>query len=300
MTDTTSLRRSLLALAMLAVLLLSTGAAWLLTRAAGTRANAGAEIVKAIRGKGLASYWGTAQRTEWMLVYANENVIGWRVEQQRPDEEGYAGGEVEVAVQGGQVAAQAMSNWHLGDDVRTGSYLSNMASVNGKRITQIRLGEGKVMVRQQPATGTAQAASAEPANYLPEGTMMLAALLVAQRGLDAQFATIDDSQPFQGGEVRFMAARMRYQGKLRQKDGSEVYEVLLAYADSSQKLRLTADGRIAAIVGEGELVLASTEEEVTKHFGKLPGQLLHGRTTAPAATPAAAPASWVEQLFSWL
>ena len=295
MTDKTSLRRSLLALTMLVVLLLSTGAAWLLTRSAGTRANAAAEIIQAIRDKGLASYWGGDERTEWMLVYANEKVIGWRVQQQRRAEEGYTGGEVQVAVQGGHVAAQAMSNWQLSDDARTGTYLSNLASVNGKRITQIRLAEGRVTVRQQPPGGPGQVVSAAPTNYLPEGTMMLAALLVAQRGADAQFAQIDDSQPSQGGEVRFMPVRMRYQGKLTQKDGSEVYEVLVSYADSSQKLRLNADGRIAAIVGEGEVVLASTEEEVTKHFGKVPGQLLQGRTTAPAATPV----SWVEQLFSW-
>jgi hypothetical protein len=235
-----------------------------------------------------------------MLVYEDQKVIGWRVQQQRSAEEGYAGGEIEVAVEGGRVAGQAMSNWQLTDDAHTGSYISNLASANGKRVTQIRLGEGKVMVRQQPATGKTQAVSAAPANYLPEGTMMLAALLVAQRNADAQFAQIDDAQPNQGSEVRFVPVRMRYQGKLKQKDGSEVYEVLLTYADTSQKLRLSADGRIAAIVGDKDLVLASTEEEVTKHFGQVPGQLLRWRTTAPATTPAATPASWVEELFSGL
>jgi hypothetical protein len=300
MTDQTSLRRSLLALAMLAVLLLSTGAAWLLAHSSGLRVHAAAEIVQAIHDKGLASYWGHEERTEWMLVYANEKLIGWRVLQQRPAEEGYAGGEIEVAVQAGHVAAQAMGNWQLSLDAHAGNYLANMAGVNGKRTTQIRLGEGKVAIRQQTPTGAAQAVSPAPDNYLPEGTMMLAALLVAQRGADAQFVQIDDAQPNQGGEVRFVPARMRYQGKLKQKDGGEVYEVLLTYADTSQKLHLTADGRIASITGENEVVQASTEEEVAKHFGQVPGQLPHWRTTAPASTPSAVPASWVEELFGWL
>lgn len=290
---------------MLAVLLLSTGGAWLLTRGAGVRVKAGEEILQAIRDKGLASYWGREERTEWMLVYTDQKVVGWRVDELRPVEGGYDGGEIEVAVQGGHVAGQAMSNWQLSDDAHTGSYISNLASANGKRITQIRLGEGKVATRQQPATGAAQAVSAAPANYLPEGTMMLGALLVAQRGADAQFVQIDDAQPNQGSEVRFVPVRMRYQGKLMQKDGSEVYEIVLTRPGASQKLRLSADGRIATIVSEGEMVEASTEEEVAKHFGQVPGQLLHGQllhgqTTAPATTPAATPTSWVSQLFSWL
>jgi hypothetical protein len=142
-----------------------------------------------------------------------------------------------------------------------------------------------------------QAVSPAPDNYLPEGTTMLAALLVAQRGADAQFALIDDAQPSLGSVVRFGSFRMHYQGKLSQKDGSEVYEVLLTYADSTQKLRLGADGRIAAIVGDGEVVLAASEEEVAKHFGNVPGQLLQWRTTAPAATPAESLSGWIEQLF---
>ncbi len=298
MTDNIALRRSLLALAMLGVLLLATGTAWLLTRSAGTRVNAAAQIVQAIRDKHLASYWGADERTQWMLMYANQKVMGWRVLQQRPAEEGFAGGEIEVVVQGGHVAAQAKSYWKLSDDARTGNYLSTLAAGGGKRITQILLGEGKVTVVQQAGMGPLKAVSPAPANYLPEGTMMLAALLVAQRGADAQFVQIDDAQPNLGSEVRFSPIRMRYQGKLSQKDGSEVYEVLKTYADRpSEKLRLGADGRIAAIVSDGELDLAASEEEVTKHFGTVPGQLLQPRTTAPAATPAESLSGWIEQLF---
>ena len=121
-TDTQSTRRkrSLLAVVMLALLLVSVMVAWALGAFAQRRVGAAVEILAAIRRDGLAKHWPERLRVDWYLTYVGDEdePSGWGAMVRGRGQQGeFAGMMMYVFGQ-----EYRLEKWILSSDARSGEY----------------------------------------------------------------------------------------------------------------------------------------------------------------------------------
>ena len=283
-----NLRRGVLALAMLAVLLGSVGAAWWYTSTVQRRNSAGARIVSRIRGDKLPGLWGEAVKTTWYLVNIEGGVRGWQADVRgRSGKEFFAG----LSVLAGAKGEAMTERWLLSDDATWGRYISDETAASiasGNFDTEIRLEDDTVTVVQNRLQGLT-ARSPAPENYLPKGTSELAVGLVAQERADAQFKMVFNERPNVGGVVHFGTVRMTYRGHVRAQDGRQTSRVRVDFSDRPywREYLLAEDGQIVEISDPEKSWMPASQEEVQKHFPNGPAILRRQmpRAMIPRITP---------------
>ena len=273
-------KRSLLAVVMLVVLLVSVGVAWVLGELADRRVKSAVATLAAVRRDGLAKHWPERLRLDWDLSYAGDEAdpSGWRAAiRGRGDQGEFAGMVVHVSGQEYQ-----LETWVLNADATSGYYDALRGVGWPLPDTSIKLDDGVVTVaphggKRFPGRGQA------PDNYLPEGTLELAVALVAAWRGNAQFALVFNERSNVGGRVEFGTVRMRYVGKGPTRQGKETRRVRVGFGgrrQGEQEYQVGPDGEVLARSVLGRRFVAVGEEELRGRFPEAPnivGQLLPER-----------------------
>ncbi len=191
-------RQSLLSIAMLGVLLLSIGAAWMIISSHRARwrqsAERGAELMADLRSKGLAEYWTDQTVSDWYLYRdAQDRPAGWRYTKRSPTTEGYGGRTVHWPTK----TSRYTELWRLDARATTGTYLSEVTDMP---TTEIVLSPQGLTV----AVGQTKIFDATPpANYVPEGIMELVAFLALDGEEDITGSTVLNGDAFDGDKIRY-------------------------------------------------------------------------------------------------
>ena len=174
-------RKSVLAVSMLVVLLLITGAAWLLSRTAG----------------------GPRPGEQWYLLEEGNVPIGWRVVARTEDKDGPHGYDVIGRPRTeGRETLMHWSRWRLNARAKQGVYFSFIPLGQGPegqivyQQTDIKYGAGRVIITQTTPTPVGprglQRVVDVDAKYLPEGTLWPAIAEAAKKGEKAAHKMVQD------------------------------------------------------------------------------------------------------------
>ena len=295
--QSTRRKRSLLAVVVLAVLVVSVAVAWVLGALADRRVKSAVAILAAVRRDGLAKHWPERPRLDWYLSHAGDEAepSGWRavirgrVDNGREDNGLFAGMIVHVSGREYQV-----EEWVLNADATSGKYAAHMGVGRPLPDTSITLekredGEKredreKMDVTVTPYGGKRLPGRGEaPKNYLPEGTLELAVALVAAGRGNAQFALVFNGSPNVGGRIEFGTVRMRYAGKGPTRQGKETRRVRVGFGGRRQdehEYEVGPDGEVLAWSEPGRRFVAVGEEELRGRFPNalsIVGRLLPNR-----------------------
>ena len=267
-----NVRRGLLAGLMLVVLVASVGIAWMLERRSDKKTEAGAQIIRQVREKGLGNYWSDKLQIDWFLVQAYGETIGWKASAKGKIANGnFVGVDIEIVPN----RSHSHEIWTLNPDATIGNY--HAEDSNGYK-TDISLKDGLVKVRRHAGgAGTPVAHSKAPENYLPEGTLQLAVQGVAKARANAQFAMVFNEQAIADDVVEFGTLRMKYVGKKKNSQGKDVNRVTMSKARMGRKHKIVYDldekGKILVIYGEKMQWTSAKKQDVQKAFANAP-QLL--------------------------
>ena len=202
-------RQGLLTAVMFVLLLLSVGAAWLLTRGRGSPTRAAMNVLEQIRADGLGAHW-EGQTVRWYVIRANGKPVGWRLLLRAGrDDGGFEGLEFIVA---GNAPRRSVNWWHwsLNADATKGVYVAQALSRRNFGKTIVKLGNGRIVIQQELKSGLFTSAASVPPTYLPPGLMRLAYSLVARNKSQATFKTTIDSRRPSGTKPDFAFANIRY------------------------------------------------------------------------------------------
>ncbi len=174
-------RRVVLSITMLVILLLLTGAAWLITR---TRS-------------------GSRPGEQWYLVLSgSEESLGWKAAARSSTQQGSNGYDVLNPVRGDGSEGIEWSQWRLNKDATQGLYFSYVPK--GKlrnaqvvyQVTTVSYQGDRVLVTQRKPVGgvvlKSERAFLVDENYLPEGTLQPAIVRVARSGKAEQRTKVAD------------------------------------------------------------------------------------------------------------
>ncbi len=269
-------RRGLLAVLMLVVLAGSVGIAWVLERQSDKKTDAGAEIIRQIREKGLGNYWSDGLQADWFLVQAYGETIGWKASAWGAFVKGnFVGVTIEVIPN----RSRSHEIWMLNPEATIGTYHAEILLTDGSGFkTDISLKDGLVKVRQHAGgSSTPVANSKAPENYLPEGTLHLAVQRVAKTRANAQFAMVFNEQASIDDVVEFGTLRMEHIGKKKNSQGKDVSRVQMSRG-LGKKSRIVYDldekGKILVIYGEKMQWTSANRQDVQKAFPNAP-KLMH-------------------------
>jgi hypothetical protein len=275
-TKSETARRGLLAVLMLVVLVGSVGIAWMLERRSDKKTEAGAQIIRHIREKGLGNYWSDKLQIDWFLVQAYGETIGWKASARGKIPNGkFVGVNMEVLPK----RSRSHEIWTLNPDATIGTYHAEVnVTDSGWFKTDISLKDGMVKMRQHAGgSSTPIAHSQAPENYLPEGTLYLAVQRVAKARANAQFAMVFNEQANTGNVVEFGTLRLEYVGKKKTSQGKDVHRVKMSEVRMGKKHKMVYDldekGKILVIYGEKTQWTSADKQEVQKAFPNAP-QLL--------------------------
>ena len=181
--DGDSRRRVTMLTAVMSLLLLGSGVlAWYLAARRRALKNQGVAVIKEIRTRGLAHYWGDTPFIRGFLVTdADGNELGWELRVRRPRESGYVG--LHVTRLGGHGYQE---DWAALADTSRVDYrgTSSKGGITRSLVT-ISLEDNIVTVRQgQKRTGPTGQATV-PANYVLECILPLVIRQVAAGGKPA-------------------------------------------------------------------------------------------------------------------
>ncbi len=272
-----TLRQSVLAIVMLAILLAATGWAWLMVRSGQRRQDVGAQIVQSIHTQKLSHWYPEKAQVQWLLASQGGKIVGWQAIVRSSADGKHEGLRIESDGPTPPATKEGfIEKWSLDDTATTGQYESKFIApgVSNAGAT-IQLENGKVRMTQLfPHLMVADQASGDaPANYLPEGTTDLALRLVAQQQADGLFARISDTHPNEGKRIDFLTARIRYAGK-GTGDSSALNKVILAAGGEEETYWLTAEGEIKRIdTHSGPSWTQATEQQVAEHYPSAPAQV---------------------------
>jgi len=199
-------REGLVAVVMFAALLGAVGAAaWLVRERTIIPAQRGREILSEIRRNGLGHYWRAAAFSGYYVGRDMQGRnIGWmRVERRR----------FVAKFAGASFASQSTKQkteekWQLDDKLTSGWYEGDKFAMTGSVKTTITLEDGRVSVTQIKGSAAQSAEAALPDDYLPEGTLELAARLVAESGQRTSFEVIFNDIAIMDGKVNFTRVSM--------------------------------------------------------------------------------------------
>ncbi|MGA2265083.1 MAG: hypothetical protein ABSH10_01465 [Phycisphaerae bacterium] len=200
-------RPLILTAVLLAILGASVLAAWSLVWQRHIPADRGEDILRRIRAKTLPSYWGSKESIRWYLIQdASNRPVGYMVIVRKPIGQGYSGATLRRL--GGE---QQGESWALNAAATKGSYAATLGG-RGLPDTQIVLSNGLVTVTRQRAGSQAQATTAAPANYIPEGLRDLVAAEVAKSGTTARFCFTLNPESLLENRVHFTSITMTPHG----------------------------------------------------------------------------------------
>ncbi len=268
-------RRGLLAVLMLVVLTGSVGIAWMLERRSDRKIEAGAEIIRQIREKGLGNYWSDKLQIDWFLVQAYGETIGWKASARGKIANGkFVGVNMQIL----QNRGHSHEIWALNPDATIGIYHADFRTADGGDFkTDISLKDGVVKVRQHAGgSSTPVAHSQAPENYLPEGTLQLAVQHIAQSQAKTQFAMVFNEQAIADDTVEFGTIRLEYAGKKKNSQGQDVNRVEMSRGLGKQSRTvydLDEKGKIMVVYGEKMQWTSASKQDVQKAFANAP-QLL--------------------------
>jgi len=259
-------RSGLLSLVMLAVLLVSVGAAQWLVRCYGAAARRGADILAKVRTNKLDTYWKDDTSRQWYLIEDhNGKAMGYRTVAQRKTRDGYAGASRLVLRTESHV-----EHWQLSPDAAKGRYqaISHMPTGDLDR-TDILLQDGLVTVTKAALDAIGEASYPAPDNYAPEGLLSLLIAETIKSGQKAAFSLVDNEQAIVEGKVFFSRVTVTPQGP------RQARVECARLGDTSELVyRLDDQGRIVAReYGEGAMAeKLVTLRQLTKAFPHLADQ----------------------------
>ena len=276
-----STRRGLLVVIMLAILVASTAAAWLLQKRSADkilaeeknireRTLAGEKIIQEVLANGAEYYWGGQPQTDWYLIYSEDNtVIGWKASARtKTDDENFIGVDVEIVLQ----RHSSHEIWTLNKDFTVGNYHADLRLANGKvTSTDISLNGGIVKVTQYLGNlGRIITSSPAPENYIPEGMIPLIMRQVAETQTDAIFEVVFNERLNRNNTVEFGTVRFRYAGLRRTQDGKTIRPVESLETGHGDKVVATSElddaGKILLEQGKKSRTQAVDEETVREKF----------------------------------
>jgi hypothetical protein len=238
-------RPMMLAAVMVAVLLVSLGAAAWLVQARGGKYSRGVEILEHIRREGLPSFWGDGEATSWYLLRRQDGVaVGWRMVQRAPAAGGYTGKKISRT--GPRLHVEA---WSVDVRGRLSSYRAEGSTVarsprSGSRLiaktdsTRIALRGGRVEVLRNEAGRERLGTGDAPANYIPEGLHTLVYFLATAGQQEASFTTVFNEQSVVGNRAHFSWLRVEPQGARRVRLVSGAGEHVYQFGGNGELLRL--------------------------------------------------------------
>lgn len=273
---------------MTALLVASTGAAWLVIRrpqsgqgrydpqAAPRLAETGRSILDDLRRKGLSAYWPQAD-TQWYLVRFRDEAIGWQVAARLPRPDGSVDGlHVWAITDEFRHLRVLWERWSLNGDATVGRYSAGTVAQDrpGRgRIatdTRIDLAAGRLKVVQTLAGVERTSTADAPPNYLPEGTFDLVRHLVAERKTRAAFRLIINDLGPDGDGTRFAQAYVGYEGESPGQAGASRRVstwILRAGQVGRPAIHLIDEkGRVLRNTAGNLVTTAGAREDVTRHF----------------------------------
>lgn len=200
-------RRSLLSVALLAILGGSVLAAWSLVQLSQAPVARARDMLQRIRSQTLGHYWPSEPSTRWYLIQDRDGrAVGYVVRTRRASKEGFSG--LTVHRLGDEHHGES---WSLDAAATQGVYV---ATVGGRPLpdTQIVLRDGEVTVIRPRPPRTEQAIEPAPGNYIPEGLTHLVIAEAAKTAAKARFCLVVNPESITGVQLRFTPVTMSPQG----------------------------------------------------------------------------------------
>jgi len=205
---------AILAVVLFAVLLASTALAWWLARIRRPSTEQGAEILAGIRSRKLSAFW-TGTSEQWFLARKGNIAVSWRLAWREPSEDGHYSGLDVFPVPGSPQAY--WEHWTLNADATEGHYTAGTVTRGPigfvvQADTQIDLRKGRITAVQQIEGKQYRSSTSAPPEYLPEGTLLLAASRVAAQKGRGGFVMVSNQTPPEGDRTRLLPIVMSYAG----------------------------------------------------------------------------------------
>lgn len=261
-------RPTLVAVIMLGIFLLSVGIAWWISVDRGQYVRQGQNIVTQIRYSKLESFWhGPAQ--SYYLIRQKQQVVGWRADIRVPDKGGGFEGLLMQVIHVGNRPQVHVRRWQLDSTAAQGWF--QIAWLEGAA-PRIDLDKGYLVEDIPHNPGKVEV----PANFLPEGTLLLAARLVAQAKTQAFFKSVyinetgprDMEQP-QIANVGL--TNLIYKGQETLQDGAKAIqasavEVRLGILgkERTETIYLAPDGHVVLIARPDQTLTPTTLAELVQ------------------------------------
>jgi hypothetical protein len=204
-------RPMMLAAIMIGILAGSVLVAWWLSELRGAAVRRGREVVRTIRGSGLAAYWPEDEHVAWYLIRRAQSgqPAGWYMVRRRRVPDGYRIWKI-----AGLDRKYYLEEWRLNPSATISNYEARSLSGQG-RGTIIRLNGREATVLWTQGAVALSGTSTVPENYIPEGLNDLAVELAAAGGKEAAFQTIFNEEALGGSRVRFGRVRVEPLGSRR-------------------------------------------------------------------------------------
>ena len=261
-------RPAMVAFIMLGIFLLSVGIAWWISIDREQLVREGDRIVGQIQSSKLESFWHRGEQS-YYLIREKQGTVGWRAELRIPRQGGGFDGLLMQVISSGNQPQVHIRKWQLDTTATNGWF--QVAWLEGTE-PRIILNKGYLIEQVSPNPGKVEV----PPNFLPEGTLSLAARLVAQAKGQAFFrsAYINDSGPreIEGPQtVNVGLTNLIYKGQeMVQENGkaiqANVVEVRLGILgkERTETLYLAPDGHTVLITRPGQTITPTTLGELVQ------------------------------------
>jgi hypothetical protein len=258
----------MVALIMLGLFLLSVGIAWWICVDRGQYVREGEIIVAKIHNSTLESFWHGAGQS-YYLVREKQQVIGWRADMRIPAKGGGFEGFLMQVIRVGSRPQVHVRRWRLDSAAAEGWF--QIAWLEGAA-PRVDLDKGYLVEDIPGHQGKAEV----PANFLPEGTLPLAASLVAQAKTQAFFKSVyvNESGPRdmeQPQVANVGLTNLIYKGQETVQEGGKpiqasAVEVRLGILgkERTETIYLAPDGHIALIARPDQTLTPTSLAELVK------------------------------------
>jgi hypothetical protein len=261
-------RPTMVAVIMLGLFLLSVGIAWWISVDRGQYVREGEIIVAKLHNSTLESFWHGAGQS-YYLIREKQQVIGWRADFRIPARGGGFEGFLIQVIRVGNRAQVHVRRWRLDSAAAEGWF--QIAWLEGAA-PRVDLDKGYLV---EDIPGHPDKVEV-PSNFLPEGTLPLAARLVAQGKTQAFFKSVyvNESGP-RDAELPQIAnvglTNLIYKGQETIQEGGKpiqasVVEVRLGILgkERTETIYLAPDGHVALIARPDQTLTPTTLAELAK------------------------------------
>jgi hypothetical protein len=258
----------MVAVIMLGIFLLSVGIAWWISLDRERLVHEGDRIVTQIQSSKLESFWRGGEQS-YYLIREKQGNVGWRADFRIPREGGGFDGLLMQVIYAGNQPQVHIRKWHLDSTATTGWY--QVAWLEGAE-PRIDLIKGYLVEHVSRNPGKVEV----PPNFLPEGTLPLAARLVAQSKGQAFFRSVyvNESAPkeIEGPQtVNVGLTNLIYKGQEAVQEGGKTIqanavEVRLGILgkERTETLYLAPDGQTVRIDRPGQTLTPTSDPKVLR------------------------------------